>query len=56
MRAKFYKGDFVNVDRPRGAYGPRAHQHNHYALTVILSKEEYAQLQLELVAKIGNVS
>ena len=51
--AKFYKGDFGNVDRPRVPIVLGHNSTSHYAPTVILSKEEYAQWQLELVAKIG---
>ena len=51
--AKFYKGDFANVDRPGVPIVLGHNSTNHYAPTVILSKEEYANWQLELVAKIG---
>ena len=44
---KFYKNDFSNVDRP-GVPIVLGHNSN-----VILSREEYCQWQLELVAKIG---
>ena len=51
--AKFDKGDFGNVDRPGVPIVIVHNSTNHYAPTVIPSKEEYAQWQLELVAKIG---
>ena len=51
--AKFYKGDFGNVDRPGVLIVLGHNSTNHFAPTVILSNEEYAQWQLELVAKIG---
>ena len=53
FEAKFYKGDFANVDRPGVPIVLGHNSTNHYAPTVILSKEEYANWQLELVAKIG---
>ena len=51
--AKFYKNDFSNVDRPGVPIVLGHNSSNHYAPTVILSREEYCQWQLELVAKIG---
>ena len=50
--AKFYKGDFANVDRPGVRIVLRHNSTNHYAPIVVLSKEEYANWQLKL-AKIG---
>ena len=51
--AKFYKSDFSNVDRPGVPIVLAHNSSNHYAPTVILNREEYAQWQLELVGKIG---
>ena len=51
--AKFYKNDFSNVDRPGVPIVLGHNSSNHYAPTVILSREEYCQWQLEPVAKIG---
>ena len=50
--AKFYKSDFSNVDRPGVPIVMGHNSTNHYAPTVILSRE-YSQWQLELFAKIG---
>ena len=48
--AKFYKGDFGNVDRPGVPVVLGHNSTNHYAPTVTLCKEECAQWQLELEA------
>ena len=53
--AKFYKNDFSSVDRPGVPIVLGHNSSNHYAPTVILSREEYYQWQLELVAKIGKL-
>ena len=53
---KFYKGEFANVDRPGVPIVLGHNSTNHYAPAVILSKEEYANWQLEFVAKIEKVS
>ena len=50
--ARLYKGDFSNVDRPGVPIVLAHNSSNHYAPTVILNREEYAQWQLELVGKI----
>ena len=51
--AKFYKGDYSNVDRTGIPIVLVHNSSNHYVPTVILNREEYAQWQLELVGKIG---
>ena len=49
--AKFYKGDFANVDSPGVPIVLGHNSTNHHAPTVILSKEEYAKLAIGVSSK-----